>query len=214
MTTAEQLEKVKQSLNIKGNALDDPLGILLDDVKLYMADAGVTATMIASDKAIGAICRGVADLYIDKELSSYFYQRVTQLAIQADEEPEPQPTDNWVKYCGVTSTLTLSDWDVEFENVREIYKKGDELKVKYEANITLDKAITGNTQLKVATIDDRTAYPAEPVYCNGIVYLDKKWYSATFKIWEHGDISLTTDAELLANADISLSFSGQYSFKG
>ena len=53
MTRSEQLEKVKQSLNIMGNALDNPLGLLLDDVKLYMGDAGVMASVIASESAIG-----------------------------------------------------------------------------------------------------------------------------------------------------------------
>ena len=92
MTRAEQLEKIKLSLNIKGNALDETLGVFLDDVKYYMADAGVSATLVDSEVSIGAICRGVADLYVNNEFSSYFYQRVSQLAIQADT-PEPEPTD-------------------------------------------------------------------------------------------------------------------------
>ena len=97
MTRVEQLEKVRQSLNISGNALDSTLGIFLDDVKFYMADAGVSATALDSDQAVGCICRGVADLYINNEFSQYFYQRVSQLAIQADiPEPEPSTTNTKV----------------------------------------------------------------------------------------------------------------------
>lgn len=97
MTRAEQLEKVKQSLNITGNALDGALGIFLDDVKFYMVDAGVSATALDSDQAVGCICRGVADLYINNEFSQYFYQRVAQLAIQDDTpEPESSATDTKV----------------------------------------------------------------------------------------------------------------------
>lgn len=81
MTRVEQLEKVKQSLNISGNALDSTLGIFLDDVKLYMADAGVSATVLESEVSVGCICRGVADLYVNNDFSQYFYQRVSQLAL-------------------------------------------------------------------------------------------------------------------------------------
>lgn len=84
MTREEQLTKVKESLNITGNHLDSTLGIFLDDVKCYMTDAGVPDEIIHSEESIGAICRGVSDLYTNNELSSYFNQRVSQLSIRVD----------------------------------------------------------------------------------------------------------------------------------
>lgn len=85
MTRVEQLEKVKESLNITGNALDGTLGIFLDDTKEYMLAAGVKATVLDSDKAIGCICKGVADIYTNNEYTGYFYQRVSQLALSEEE---------------------------------------------------------------------------------------------------------------------------------
>lgn len=86
MTRAEQLVKVKQSLNVTGTALDDTLGGFMDDIELYMSDAGVDALVLVSDKAIGAISRGVSDMWINGELSQYFYQRVGQLSFAVAEQ--------------------------------------------------------------------------------------------------------------------------------
>ncbi len=85
MTRSEQLDKVKDSLNIRGTALDDTLLIFLDEVKYYMAAAGTSDTILESELAIGCIARGVSDLYLDGEFSRYFYQRVSQLSISASE---------------------------------------------------------------------------------------------------------------------------------
>lgn len=79
MTRAEQLEKVKESLSITGEHLDAALGVYLDDVKLYLKDAGVLEDVIESTLAIGCICKGVADLYVNDKFSKYFYQRASQL---------------------------------------------------------------------------------------------------------------------------------------
>lgn len=85
MTATEQLTRVKESLSITGNHLDKALTVWLDDVKYYMADAGVNDKVINSEKAIGAICRGVSDLWISGQFSQYFYQRVGQL-VHAESE--------------------------------------------------------------------------------------------------------------------------------
>lgn len=85
MTATEQLQRVKESLSITGNHLDKTLQIWLEDVKYYMADAGVKDSVIESEKAIGAISRGVSDLWNFGKLSEYFYQRVGQLVYSKDE---------------------------------------------------------------------------------------------------------------------------------
>ena len=84
MTATEQLTRVKESLSITGNHLDKALTVWLEDVKYYMADAGVKDSVINSEKAVGAICRGVSDLWTAGQLSQYFYQRVGQL-VHIDE---------------------------------------------------------------------------------------------------------------------------------
>lgn len=92
MTRSDQLTVVKQSLNITGSALDNALGVYLDEIVLYMIEAGVSSDVVSSTSAIGTICKGVSDLYIDKALSNYFYQRVTQLSIQVTEEDDDDNT--------------------------------------------------------------------------------------------------------------------------
>lgn len=86
---ADILAKVKSALGITGNYQDTTLNIYIDEVKVYMTDAGVPKSVINSDISAGVIARGVTDLWSyganDGKLSDYFYQRVSQLAL-SDEE--------------------------------------------------------------------------------------------------------------------------------
>ena len=83
ITDAELLSKVKQSLNIAGVQFDETLQMYIDEVKAYLAGAGVRADVLGSTLAVGCISRGVADLWNygngDTKLSEYFYQRAEQL---------------------------------------------------------------------------------------------------------------------------------------
>lgn len=77
------LEKVKGSLNVSGEHFDTTLQLYIDEVKAYLASAGVRAEVLSSTLAVGCIARGVADLWNygngDTKLSEYFYQRAEQL---------------------------------------------------------------------------------------------------------------------------------------
>lgn len=79
----ELLAKVKQSMNITGEHFDTTLQLHIDEVKEYLASAGVRADVLGSTLAVGCISRGVADLWNygngDTKLSDYFYQRADQL---------------------------------------------------------------------------------------------------------------------------------------
>ena len=90
ITDAELLEKVKIALGITGNYQDDTLNIYIGDVKGYMKAAGVNEIVLNSSASVGAISRGVADLWNygvgDAEFSTYFMQRVTQLAYERGGE--------------------------------------------------------------------------------------------------------------------------------
>jgi hypothetical protein len=83
------LEKVKAALAITGTYQDATLGIFIDEVKAYMKDAGVSEAVISSDAAVGAIVRGVTDLWNYNggagKLSEYFYQRVSQLCLSSKD---------------------------------------------------------------------------------------------------------------------------------
>ena len=83
ITEAELLSKVKQSLNITGGQFDATLQLYIDEVKAYLAGAGVRADVLGSTLAVGCIARGVADMWNygngDTKLSEYFYQRAEQL---------------------------------------------------------------------------------------------------------------------------------------
>ncbi len=98
LTRTQILEEVKDTIGITGNYQDRTLLRHIEDVSDYMASAGVPAAVIASPKALGAISRGVSDLWNygsgGGTLSPYFYQRVIQLShTQAqtgtDENGEP-----------------------------------------------------------------------------------------------------------------------------
>ena len=83
ITEAELLSKVKSVLNVTGVHFDDTLQLHIDEVKAYLAGAGVRADVLGSTLAVGCIARGVADLWNygngDTKLSDYFYQRAAQL---------------------------------------------------------------------------------------------------------------------------------------
>lgn len=83
ITDEKLLEKVKGSLNVSGEHFDTTLQLYIDEVKAYLASAGVRADVISSTLAVGCISRGVADLWNygngDTKLSEYFYQRAEQL---------------------------------------------------------------------------------------------------------------------------------------
>lgn len=79
------LNKVKTALGITGNYHDETISIYIDEVIDYMKSAGVFETLI--NTSAGVVTRGVADLWNnsggDGHLSSYFYDRVTQLALKS-----------------------------------------------------------------------------------------------------------------------------------
>lgn len=90
MTDKELLAKVKSALGIGGTYQDDTLQIYVDETKEYLRSAGISEAVILSKKAIGVICRGVSDLWNygagNAQLSLYFMQRATQLALEEKGE--------------------------------------------------------------------------------------------------------------------------------
>jgi hypothetical protein len=85
ITDIELLTKVKNALGITGDYQNETLQIYIGDVKDYMRCAGVNEITLNSDKSVGAICRGVSDIWnygAGTEFSTYFMQRVTQLAYE------------------------------------------------------------------------------------------------------------------------------------
>lgn len=86
MTAAEQLAKIKQGMGITGNYQDETLQVHIDSVKQFMLGAGVPQEVVDSPAAIGAIIRGVLDLWSyssgDAKLSEAFKMQVIQLAYQ------------------------------------------------------------------------------------------------------------------------------------
>lgn len=82
----DALTFVKNSLGITGEFHDVTLQSYIDEVKAYLADAGVTESVVHSSTCAGAIARGVADLWNlgagGAELSPYFHERAAQLALK------------------------------------------------------------------------------------------------------------------------------------
>nr|DAS45609.1 MAG TPA: tail connector protein [Caudoviricetes sp.] len=89
MTDEELLAEVKKRIGVTGNYQDDTIGGHIQDVKDFMTDAGVSEEVMLSKKIIGAVTRGVSDLWNygsgNGEFSPYFFQRVTQLAYKGGD---------------------------------------------------------------------------------------------------------------------------------
>ena len=87
MTDAEILAKVKTAMGITTNYQDDLLQIYIDDAKAFMISAGVSASVVTSNAAVGCILRGVIDLWNytpgGVKFSETFKLRVTQLALES-----------------------------------------------------------------------------------------------------------------------------------
>ena len=92
MTDAELLTEVKKRIGITGDYQDDTLTGHIQDVKDFMQDAGVSEEVMQTTKIIGAVTRGVSDLWDygsgNGEISPYFFQRVTQLVYKGGEVGE------------------------------------------------------------------------------------------------------------------------------
>lgn len=84
MTDQELLTEVKKRIGVTGEYQDDTIKGYIQDVKDFMIDAGVDSTVMESNVIIGAVTRGVSDLWDygsgTGEFSPYFFQRVTQLS--------------------------------------------------------------------------------------------------------------------------------------
>lgn len=84
MTDRELLEKIKKRNGLSGNSFhDETLLGYIEDVKLYLNDAGVNKKVLASSLSVGCIARGVMDLWNYgsgvANFSPYFMQRAIQL---------------------------------------------------------------------------------------------------------------------------------------
>lgn len=86
MLNEELLAKVKIALfgSAAGAWRDDTLQVYIDEIKEFMANAGVPADVIESEAAVGVIVTGVNDLWNyssgGTKLSPYFIQRVIQMS--------------------------------------------------------------------------------------------------------------------------------------
>lgn len=84
------LEKVKSNLGITGSYQDKTIQGYIDEVKDFLIEGGVDKSIVESEKVIGIITRGVADLWNygsgGTSLSPYFIQRATQLAMKKVED--------------------------------------------------------------------------------------------------------------------------------
>lgn len=90
MSETEILEKIKSALMITNSVFDEVLMIHIDTVKNYMINAGVKETIVESEKSIGAIFRGVSDLWNNGsgkvDFSPYFRDQVVQLTFMDGDE--------------------------------------------------------------------------------------------------------------------------------
>lgn len=78
------IEKIKVRLGITGDYHNDLLSAYADDVINYLRSGGVPSDILADERSIGVISRGVSDLWNlgsgDGRFSEVFFQRATQLS--------------------------------------------------------------------------------------------------------------------------------------
>lgn len=90
MTDVELLAEVKSRIGITGSYQDGTIKGHIQDVKDFMEDAGVPKAIMETNKIIGAVTRGVSDLWNygsgNGEFSPYFLQRVTQLVYKKGDD--------------------------------------------------------------------------------------------------------------------------------
>lgn len=79
------LQEVKNRLLITGNFHDTMFLDYIEDVKNYMLGAGVKKTIVESEQAVGCICKGVSDLWINGTFSELFKQRLIQLSLEVED---------------------------------------------------------------------------------------------------------------------------------
>jgi len=89
MSPEEQLQAVKEGMNISGNYQDKALMVYLMEAREYLLDAGVSKEILDSRKAVGILARGIADLWNygagNGKLSPYFKERAIQLIYKSKE---------------------------------------------------------------------------------------------------------------------------------
>lgn len=83
MTDSELLIEVKKRIGVTGSYQDNAISGHIADVKDFMIDSGVSDAVMNTPKIIGAVTRGVSDLWDygsgKGQFSPYFIQRVCQL---------------------------------------------------------------------------------------------------------------------------------------
>lgn len=80
------LVEIKNRLSITDDFHNDLLSGYAEDVKGYMLSAGVLQSVIDSEKSVGAIAKGVSDMWISGSLSELFKERVIQLTFEKESE--------------------------------------------------------------------------------------------------------------------------------
>ena len=92
----ELLQEIKNRLSITGDFHNDLLTGYANDTKEYLLSAGVKKSVVESEKSIGVIARGVADLWNfgsgDGKFSEVFYQRAIQLTFEKVEDVQTETT--------------------------------------------------------------------------------------------------------------------------
>lgn len=86
LSSEQTLERVKTALNITGEYHDGRIGALVDDVKDYMAKAGVPAAVLETDAVVGTIAMGVDSIMETGALSQYVISRIIQLRLTPTTE--------------------------------------------------------------------------------------------------------------------------------
>ena len=215
MTKAQLLDEVKTTLNITGDYSDGSLNNYINEVKAFLADIDVPASILDSEAIVGIVSLGVDSLRETGGLSEYFKQRAIQLRLKPADTPEPpKPTPTkMVRLCGITENASYAQ-DYPFVEPEEngIFQYGDRYFIKFsQMLISKTRDIPANSQIQVAKIDDETYYPVTDLLMTGYCTIGNEILSALFRLWPGGMISVLTPAIIPQGKDFIPDISAEYS---
>lgn len=208
MTEAELLSKVKNGLGITGTYQDEALRVHIDDVKMYMSDAGVKSETINSSASVGAVIRGVSDLWNygsgNGKLSEYFTQRVIQLKYHEDNLESIEE----IKFLCSIDMSQVSD----SEKGQIILIKNTLYGIDIDATFILSENWYKDVYYEIGTIEDKNYWPTLDRILIGSLYGNEVEAAKQnfFKVTTDGKIYVYTDLNIMEGSTVRCIVSGVY----
>lgn len=224
MTEAELLHKVKASLGITGTYQDETLRPYLDDIRMYMLDAGVSQKTVNSSASVGVISRGVSDLWNygsgNGKLSEYFIQRVIQLRLRdicndSDDNNNSDTGDSDINEdikhgCDVE----IDDcFDCSDDSKGEIVSVRDSFySIELDIEIVLQENWYKDKYYKIGAIENKAYWPISDRILVGTLTANEVEGAKQnfYKLTSTGEILVYSDLNIVSGSTVRCTLSSTY----